>query len=164
MIARFAQLNYIVILKYLQTLVSCLGVQNKYISNDYVQVAKEQMAMQVVDTTNVTRIYSSRDLAALFRLEAPDPPELSPLLCSEDSIHGKPDAYSTSKIGPRMKTIIEKDPILSNVLEGQSSLWITKIGKHQDAVRKNSDDDLSRIVQQWKYFWFSIWSSLVLNG
>ena len=37
------------------------------------QVNKAQLAKSVVDDTNVTRLFSSRDLQALFRLEHPDP-------------------------------------------------------------------------------------------
>lgn len=101
--------------------------------------------MQVVDTTNVTRIYSSRDLAALFRLEAPAPPVFS----SESDTAWLADSHSKSSlcnVSSRVKSVIEGDHILTKVLEGQSKQWITKIGRHQDAVQRNQDEDLSRKV------------------
>ena len=92
------------------------------------------MAMQVVDTTNVTRIYSSRDLAALFRLEASamniENNELIPSLKCTALVH----------------RVVHSDKILSEILEGQSKRWIAKISRHEDAVEKNTDEDLSRIV------------------
>jgi hypothetical protein len=103
------------------------------------QVAKTQMAMQVVDTTNVTRIYSSRDLAALFRLEASamniENSELIPSLKCTALVH----------------RVVHSDKILSEILEGQSKRWIAKISRHEDAVEKNTDEDLSRIVFRSKH-------------
>ena len=104
---------------------------------DYLQVAKEQMAMQVVDTTNVTRIYSSRDLAALFRLEASTPAQHPDSGLTEDE-------NSVFKSSLRVRQVINEDNVLSTVLQGQSKIWITKIGRHQDAVEKNPEEDLSR--------------------
>jgi hypothetical protein len=37
------------------------------------KVNKAQLSKSVVDDTNVTRLFSSRDLEELFRLEHPDP-------------------------------------------------------------------------------------------
>ncbi len=97
------------------------------------------MAMQVVDTTNVTRIYSSRDLAALFRLEASamniENNELIPSLKCTALVH----------------RVVHSDKILSEILEGQSKRWIAKISRHEDAVEKNTDEDLSRIVFRSKH-------------
>ena len=92
------------------------------------------MAMQVVDTTNVTRIYSSRDLAALFRLEAS--------VMDFENVDFRPSLTSTAVVD----RVVHSDKILSMVLGGQSKPWIAKLSRHEDAVEKNTEEDLSRIV------------------
>ncbi len=65
----------------------------------------------MVDTTNVARIYSARDLAALFRLEAPAPPP-----DDEGGGDSGPGSAARPAASARAELVLQEDPILSEAL------------------------------------------------
>eukprot|EP00960_Hanusia_phi_P059429 764163-Hanusia_phi.AAC.4 len=99
------------------------------------QVSKVQVSRQVVDDTNVARIYTSRDLDELFRLSIP---ETSPQEGPEISQSAEKAVISGQIV----------DNVLLNVLKGDGKLWISKIGRHDDAIEEDNTEELTTEEQK----------------
>ena len=108
------------------------------------QVNKAQLAKSVVDDTNVTRLFSSRDLQALFRLEHPDP-------ISEDELEQwapKLD-ISAKRVIEGTHEVDEKvegkgDDVMKAVLTGLNRRWVVKVKRHDDACEEDNSEELTK--------------------
>lgn len=126
------------------------------------QVNKSQLSKSVVDDTNVTRLFSSRDLEELFRLEHPPPiPEQevreSSVACVAitDAQACQVDAYAP-KLDVSAKNVIEGkglqgellegggDKVIASVLRGPRKNWVVKVKRHEDAVEEDNSEELTK--------------------
>ena len=108
------------------------------------QVNKAQLAKSVVDDTNVTRLFSSRDLQALFRLEHPDP------ICEDELEQCAPKLdMSAKRVIEGTNEADEKvegkgDDVMKAVLTGLNRRWVVKVKRHDDACEEDNSEELTK--------------------
>ncbi len=108
------------------------------------QVNKAQLAKSVVDDTNVTRLFSSRDLQALFRLEHPDPiseDELEQWAPKLD-ISAKRVIEGTHEVDEKVEE--KGDDVMKAVLTGLNRRWVVKVKRHDDACEEDNSEELTK--------------------
>jgi len=89
-------------------------------------VSKAQLAKQVVDKTSVTRMFTSKDLEEMFRLDLPEDPNADP------------------EVNDSAKRAIKGDKVLNAILASPSAAWIHKVSRHDDATDKDDSEELTK--------------------